>query len=127
MFLVQQMLETKQEEIERLAEHATMRDDGLTCSENMLETDTKAFLVFFNELKEKTQDASKLLDVKKRSKNEKNGELRKLMDEISIVSSGITKNIEFLGVYNDFKIFLDSLPSVNSSKEEREEMERLLK
>jgi len=65
--------------------------------------------------------------VKKRSKNEKNGELRKLMDEISIVSSGITKNIEFLGVYNDFKIFLDSLPSVNSSKEEREEMERLLK
>lgn len=54
MFLVQQMLETKQEEIERLAEHATMREDGLTCSENMLETDTKAFLKFFNEIKEKT-------------------------------------------------------------------------
>ena len=48
MFLVQQMLETKQEEIESLAEHATMRQDGLHCSETMLETDTKAFLMFFN-------------------------------------------------------------------------------
>jgi len=58
MFLVQQMLETKQEEIERLAEFATMREDGLTCSENMLETDTKSFLKFFNEIKMKTQDTS---------------------------------------------------------------------
>jgi len=62
MFLVQQMLETKRDEIERLTEHATMREDGLTCSENMLETDTKAFLKFFNEIKKKTQDASKDLD-----------------------------------------------------------------
>jgi hypothetical protein len=54
MFLVQQMLETKRDEIERLTEHATMREDGLTCSENMLETDTKAFLKFFNEIKKKT-------------------------------------------------------------------------
>jgi hypothetical protein len=54
MFLVQQMLETKRDEIERLTEHATMREDGLTCSETMLETDTKSFLKFFNEIKEKT-------------------------------------------------------------------------
>lgn len=44
MFLVQQMLETKRDEIERLNEHASLREDGLICSENMLETDTKAFL-----------------------------------------------------------------------------------
>lgn len=49
--LVQQMLETKQTEIERLAEHATMREDGLTCSENMLETDTHLFINFFNRIK----------------------------------------------------------------------------
>lgn len=70
------MLETKQEEIERLAEHATMREDGLTCSENMLETDTKAFLKFFNEIKEETQKASNKLDETRRNKNEKTGELR---------------------------------------------------
>ena len=76
------MLETKQEEIERLAEHATMREDGLTCSENMLETDTKAFLKFFNEIKEETQKASNKLDETRRNKNEKTGELRGIQDKI---------------------------------------------
>ena len=66
MFHVQQMLETKQEEIERLADRAEMRQDGLTCSQNMLETDTKAFLKFFNDIKEKTQKASKDLDETRR-------------------------------------------------------------
>jgi hypothetical protein len=60
------MLETKKEEIERLNEHATLREDGLVCSENMLETDTKSFLKFFNKIKEETQDASKKLDEKRR-------------------------------------------------------------
>ncbi len=54
MFLVQQMLETKRDKIESLNEHASLREDGLTCSENMLESDTKSFLKFFNEIKEKT-------------------------------------------------------------------------
>ncbi len=90
------MLETKQEEIERLAEHATMHEDGLTCSENMLETDTKAFLVFFNELKEKTQEAQKELDKRRRQKNEKTNEQRVINEEIAIQISNITKNVEFL-------------------------------
>lgn len=54
MFLVQQMLETKNNEIKRLEEHAKLREDGLHCSEHMLETDTKSFLKFFNEIKEQT-------------------------------------------------------------------------
>ena len=41
MGLVRDMLMTKEKEIERLAEYATMREDGLTCSESMLEEDTK--------------------------------------------------------------------------------------
>ena len=71
MFLVQQMLETKRDEIERLNEHSALREDGLICSENMLETDTKSFLKFFNEIKDKTQKASKTLDDTRRVKNEK--------------------------------------------------------
>lgn len=62
MFLVQQMLETKNSEIKRLEEHAKLREDGLHCSEAMLENDTKSFLRFFNEIKENTQEASKRLD-----------------------------------------------------------------
>ena len=109
MFLVQQMLETKNEEIGRLAEHATMREDGLECSNNMLETDTLAFLKFFNEIKENTQNASKKLDETRRTKNEKTSELRNINDEIQILVSNISKNIESLEIYNNFKVFLDQL------------------
>ncbi len=104
-----------------------MREDGLTCSENMLETDTKAFLKFFNELKEKTQDAQKILDKTRRQKNEKTNELRSIAEEIQILVSNISKNVESLEVYNNFKVFLDSLPSAHASKDEREEMERIQK
>ena len=112
MFLVQQMLETKRDEIERLTEHATMREDGLTCSENMLETDTKAFLKFFNEIKKKTQDASKELDSVRKQKNERNNELRKWTDDIQILVSTVSKNVESLEQYNNYKMFLDGLASV---------------
>ena len=124
MFLVQQMLETKQEEIERLAEHATMREDGLTCSENMLETDTKAFLKFFNDIRDKTTAAQNQLDQTRRKKNEKTNELRRTTESISVVVSNITKHIEMLDVYNKYKVFLDSLPNLNISKEEKEQIEQ---
>ena len=45
-----------------------MREDGLTCSENMLESDTKAFLKFFNDIKDKTRKASETLDATRREK-----------------------------------------------------------
>ena len=73
----------------------------------MLETDTKAFLKFFNEIKESTQNASKELDQKRRTKNEKSAELRNINDEIQILVSNISKNIESLEIYNNFKVFLD--------------------
>jgi len=104
-----------------------MHEDGLTCSENMLETDTKAFLVFFNELKDKTQEAQKELDKRRRQKNEKTNEQRAIIEEIAILVSNITKNVESLDVFNGFKQLLDGLPSVHASKEEREEMERIQK
>ena len=57
MFLVELMLGTKSEEIAHLKNSAALREDGLLCSENMLETDTKAFLEFFKEIKDKTDSA----------------------------------------------------------------------
>jgi len=48
----------------------------------MLETDTKAFLEFFNQIKKKTQQASKDLDDTRRRKNEKTNELRSITEEI---------------------------------------------
>jgi len=72
-----------------------MREDGLTCSENMLETDTHLFINFFNRIKQQTQDASKTLDTR-RTKNEKNNELKNINESIQILQSGVSKNIEYL-------------------------------
>lgn len=68
---VQQMLVTKQQEIKRLDELTKLKDDGLHCAETMLETDTHNFLLFFNKIKDKTQQASTELDARKKEKNEK--------------------------------------------------------
>jgi len=62
-----------------------MREDGLTCSENMLETDTHLFINFFNRIKQQTQDASKTLDDTRRTKNEKNNELKNINESIQIL------------------------------------------
>lgn len=121
MFLVQQMLETKNNEIKRLEEHAKLREDGLHCSEHMLESDTKSFLKFFNEIKENTQDASKRLDSKRREKNDKTNKLREINDKIQGLVSTINKHVEILQQQHTYKIFLDGL----ASPEERKEMERI--
>ena len=58
MFLVQMMLETKDREIERLANVNEMRQIGLLCSEEMLEADTRSFLQFFSKIKQETTKAN---------------------------------------------------------------------
>lgn len=59
------MLETKDEEMERLADHNEQRQTGLHCAALMLETDTKSFLEFFSKIKKEQDNASKELDAKK--------------------------------------------------------------
>ena len=68
MFLVQMMLETKDKEIERLADHNELRQTGLHCSELMLETDTKSFLEFFADIQTQTKKAGQQLEEKKKQK-----------------------------------------------------------
>ena len=59
------MLETKDEEMERLADHNEQRQTGLHCAALMFETDTKSFLEFFSKIKKEQDNASKELDAKK--------------------------------------------------------------
>ena len=114
------MLETKQREIQRLEDHAFMREDGLNCSEKMLAQDTNSFIAFFNDIKEKTTAAQRELEELKKKKNLKTIELRQISDEYSILVSSINKNIEILSINFDYKLFLDQL----MPKEIQEEMER---
>lgn len=116
------MLETKQNEIKRLEDHAFMREDGLNCSEKMLSSDTTSFVAFFNEVKEKTQAASRELEDLKKKKNHKQIEFRQMNDEYAILASSINKNVEFLSVFYDYKLFLDQLAP--KEKQEEEELKK---
>ena len=69
MFLVQQMLRTKDKEIERLAAYNEMRVVGLMSSQKMLETDTRSFLDFFTDIKNKTSEENADLEKKKKESN----------------------------------------------------------
>jgi hypothetical protein len=81
MALVEMMLQTKDKEIERLADHNELRQTGLHCSELMLETDTSSFLEFFAKIQDETKEANKDLDKKKKDKTALQDELRKLQDQ----------------------------------------------
>lgn len=109
MFLVEQMLATKQDEIKRLEEVAKMKEDGLHCAENMLESDAKSFLVFFNDIKDETSKASKKLEDTRKEKNKKAADLREKNEKIQSVVSNINKNIELLTQYNNYRVFLEGL------------------
>jgi hypothetical protein len=75
------MLDTKQREIEKLEEYAFMRDDGLNCSEKMLDQDTRAFIEFFKENKERSTKAMKDAELKTKLKQERTQELKNIYDQ----------------------------------------------
>ena len=83
----------------------------------MLETDTKAFLKFFNEIKDKTQKASKTLDEERKRKNDLTNRLRQVQEDIHLLQSNVSKNIESLEQYNTYREFLNSLPTVLSKED----------
>ena len=78
MFLVQQMLETKRDEIRRLTEHDTMREDGLTCSETLIRPSPR--LSWNSSIKYRTEFTA--LDEARKNKNEKTNELRQSTEAI---------------------------------------------
>lgn len=64
-------------------------------------------MAFFNDIKEKTQAASRELEDLKKKKNSKQVEFRQINDEYAILVSSINKNIESLSIFYDYKLFLD--------------------
>ena len=96
MFLVQMMLETKDREIERLANVNEMRQIGLLCSEEMLEADTRSFLQFFSKIKQETTKANQELEEYKKQRNDATVTLRGYNDRCSAIQSQINKDLETL-------------------------------
>lgn len=86
-----------------------MREDGLKASEEMLAADTKAFIKFFNKIKDDTQEATSKYDQAKREKAGLAGKLRSIVEDQNSYISSINKSVESLRIYNEYKNFLDSL------------------
>ena len=105
----QMLLEKKDKEIDRLANFNEMRQVGLVCSEEMLETDTQSFLEFFAKIKNETSKATAQLEAAKKERNEKTQTLRQINDQCAALQSKINKRLEQLSTYNGYKNFLDDL------------------
>ena len=94
-----------------------MREDGLKASEDMLAADTQGFIDFFNKIKDETQQATKNYEDAKTKKGKMAGDLRKIVEEQNASISRINKSLEMLRIYNDYKIFLDTLSENQAFKE----------
>ena len=77
----------------------------------MLEQDTQQFLNFFSKIKQETQDASKVLDTLRKTRNDLTIQLRVVQENTSLLKSKVAKNIESLQGYKTYKDFLESLLS----------------
>lgn len=113
MFLVQQMLRTKDKEIGRLEDYNKMRNIGLISSSRMLEYDTKSFLEFFTQVKMDTKNANDDLERKKKERNDLTTDARKQSDQIQKLRTEINKDMETLQQYEQYMRFLMDVADKN--------------
>lgn len=109
MFLVQMSLDTKREEIRKLEEKAQMKEEALKKSEQMLEEDAIRFDTFLKENDKKAHEAIKRAERETKMKNEKVQEIKRLNQQIQLVTSDMSKHKETLEDCLKYKAFLDSL------------------
>lgn len=122
MFLIKNMIATKKQESNKLEEYATMRQDGLQCSEKMLAEDIKNFIDFFKENSEKANEASKKCDKVAKQKADKVTELKEKKDQYARIVSEINKDIETIKDYNQYKEFITELSSASFQESETERL-----
>ena len=111
IFLVAQMLAIKHDEIQKLEDFQTLRDEGLKFSESHLNSDIKQFIEFFKDNKEKSNTAVKEAEDQSKIKQEKLDKKKEINTKYQEYVSEITKNIEKLGVYAGYRDFLKEIYS----------------
>lgn len=136
MFLVQMSLDTKREEIRKLEEKAQMKEEALKKSEQMLEEDAIRFDTFLKENDKKAHEAIKKAEKETKLKTDKVQEIKRLNQQIQMVSSDMSKHKEALEDCLKYKEFLDSLTpdewfaeqkAVKRARQEARRQERMQK
>lgn len=88
------MLNIKQNEIQKLEDFQTLRDDGLKFYEKNLNSDIKEFVGYFKDNREKARQARLLADTRIREKQNKENQLKALQNQLQDYDNKIKKNEE---------------------------------
>lgn len=122
MFLVQMSLDTKREEIRKLEEKAQMKEEALVRSERTLEEDAMRFDAYLKDNDKKAHEAIKKAEEETKRKQEKTHEIKRLQQQIQLLTSEMTKHREALEDCLRYKSFLDMLtPSEWITQQEEEQ------
>ena len=126
MFLVQMMLDIKKKEIQKLEKYANLREDGLNCSEKLLETQLHNFAEFLEKDKNECHQAMEKAEAMVTTKGQKVLEIKTLTEEFANTTSDVNKNLENLNNYYNYRHFLEKMKGDDFVEEqERKRQERL--
>jgi hypothetical protein len=124
-------LDIKREEIAKLEQKASQKEEALKKSELMLEEDAIRFDAFLKENDQQAHDALKRAEAQAKAKAEKMHDLKKLKHAIGLVAAEKGKLKEVLDDYKRYQQFLDALTPADWTAEilrqraERTEAERV--
>ena len=89
-------LDVKREEIQKLQDKATQKEEALRRSEQKLEEDAIRFDTFLKENDKRAHDAVKEAEAATKKKNDKVQEIKRLNQQLQAVSSDMSKQREAL-------------------------------
>lgn len=120
IFLLQMSLNVKRDEIRKLDENASAKEDALQRCESMLEEDAQRFDIFLKENDKKAQDAIRLAEKETKTRMEKVQEIKKLNQKLQLVQSSNNKHKSGLEECLRYKSFLEELTPSNWFQEQNE-------
>jgi len=125
MFYTQLSLDVKREEIQKLQDKATQKEEALRRSEQKLEEDAIRFDTFLKENDKRAHDAVKEAEAATKKKNDKVQEIKRLNQQLQAVSSEMSKQREALDDCLKYREFLDGLtPEVHFQENKKLKAER---
>ena len=113
-------LDVKREEIQKLQDKATQKEEALRRSEQKLEEDAIRFDTFLKENDKRAHDAVKEAEAATKKKNDKVQEIKRLNQQLQAVSSEMSKQREALDDCVKYREFLDGLtPEVHFNENKK--------
>ena len=109
MLNLQMAINIKLNEIQKLEEKASMKNEALQRNEQTLEDDAKKFELFLKENDQKAHNAIRLYESEAKKKMEKSQQVKRLNQQLQIVQADLSKKTMVLEQCMKYKEFMDKL------------------